>query len=89
MRAPKQVEGPIARGAALGRATVFVDGLKAGEVRLRAGRAIPKASSFDRAREFVGDHWIPIAVAMFVILMGGVLLYRRLSHRPTNGSGTG
>jgi serine-type D-Ala-D-Ala carboxypeptidase (penicillin-binding protein 5/6) len=89
VRAPKQVEGPIERGAVLGHATVFVDGLKAGEVALRAGRAIPKASAFDRARGFVGDHLIPIALAMFVILIAGVLLYRRLSRRTTKGSGTG
>jgi D-alanyl-D-alanine carboxypeptidase (penicillin-binding protein 5/6) len=87
VRAPREVEGPIARGAVLGHATVFVDGLKAGEVALRAGRAIPRASTFDRARGFVDNHLIPIAIAMFVILMGGVLLYRRLSHRTTKGSG--
>jgi hypothetical protein len=71
----------------LGHATVFVDGLRAGEVALRAGRSIPKASAFDRARGFVGSHWIPIALAVFVILMGAVLLYRRLSRRTTKGSG--
>ncbi len=50
VRAPSAVEGPIERGAVLGHATVFVDGLKAGEVALRAGRAVPRASAFDRAR---------------------------------------
>lgn len=89
VRAPHEVEGPIERGAVLGHATVFVDGLKAGEVALRAGRAIPKASAFDRARGFVGDHLIPIAVAMFVILIAGVLLYRRLYRRATKGAETG
>jgi serine-type D-Ala-D-Ala carboxypeptidase (penicillin-binding protein 5/6) len=89
VRAPHEVEGPIERGAVLGHATVFVDGLKAGEVALRAGRAIPEASAFDRARAFVGDHLIPIAIAVFVILIGAVLLYRRLSRRTTKGSGTG
>jgi D-alanyl-D-alanine carboxypeptidase (penicillin-binding protein 5/6) len=89
VRAPDEVEGPIERGAVLGHATVFVDGLRAGEVALRAGRSIPKASAFDRARGFVGNHWIPIALAVFVILMGAVLLYRRLSRRTTNGAETG
>jgi D-alanyl-D-alanine carboxypeptidase (penicillin-binding protein 5/6) len=89
VRAPRQVEGPIERGAVLGHATVFVDGLKAGEVALRAGRSIPRASAFDRARGFVGSHLIPIALAMFVILIAGVLLYRRLSRRATKGSGSG
>ena len=82
VRAPAEVEGPIRRGAVLGRATVFVDGLVAGTVPLRAGRAIPKAGFVDRARDFAGNHLIPIAAVMFVILMGGVLLYRRLFRRP-------
>lgn len=89
VRAPSEVEGPIERGAGLGHATVFVDGLRAGEVALRAGRAVPKASAFDRARDFVDNHLIPIAAAMFVILIAGVLLYRRLSRRTTKGSGSG
>jgi D-alanyl-D-alanine carboxypeptidase (penicillin-binding protein 5/6) len=89
VRAPHEVEGPIERGAVLGHATVFVDGLKAGEVALRAGRSIPKASALDRARGFVGNHLIPIALAMFVILIAGVGLYRRMSRRTTKRSGTG
>lgn len=89
VRAPAEVEGPIRRGAGLGRVTVFVDGIRVGGARLRAGRAIPAASDFDRARAFVGDNPITIAVAGFVILMVGVLLYRRLSRRNDRGSGTG
>lgn len=89
VRAPHQVEGPIERDAVLGHVTVFVDGLRAGEVALRAGRSIPKASALDRARGFVGNHLIPIAPAVFVILIAGVLLYRRLSRRTTKRSGTG
>ena len=84
--APAKVEGPIRRGASLGTATVSVDGRVAASVPLRAGRSIAKASSFDRARAFVADHPIPIAIAVFVILMGGALLYRRLSRRTTKGS---
>jgi D-alanyl-D-alanine carboxypeptidase (penicillin-binding protein 5/6) len=81
VRAPAEVEGPIRRGARLGRATVFVDGRAAGTVPLRAGRAIPKASTFDRVRGFFEDRLIAVAVAAFVILMAGVLLVRRLSRR--------
>lgn len=81
VRAPARVEGPIHRGQPLGRATVFVDGRRAGTVALRAGRTVPKASWFDRAREFAGNNLVPIAVAAFVILLGGVLLYRLLSGR--------
>jgi D-alanyl-D-alanine carboxypeptidase (penicillin-binding protein 5/6) len=85
VEAPAEVEGPIRRGAVLGRATVFVNGLRAGSVPLRAGRSIPAASNFDRARAFVDGHLIPIALAVFVILMSAVLVYRRLSRRTDQG----
>jgi serine-type D-Ala-D-Ala carboxypeptidase (penicillin-binding protein 5/6) len=75
--APGEVEGPIRRGAVLGRAVVFVDGRPAAVVALRAGRSIPAASGFDRVRAFFGENPIPIALAAFVILIGGALLYRR------------
>ncbi len=80
VRAPREVEGPIRRGAVLGRATVFVDGRPAATVPLRAGRAIPTASSFDRIRSLLGNNPIPIVLAVFVILIGGVALYRRRRH---------
>jgi D-alanyl-D-alanine carboxypeptidase (penicillin-binding protein 5/6) len=89
VRAPAEVEGPIRRGAVLGQATVLVDGSRVGAVALRAGRSIPTASSFDRARAFLDDHPIPFGLAMFVILMGGVLLYRRRYRGNEQGSGSG
>jgi serine-type D-Ala-D-Ala carboxypeptidase (penicillin-binding protein 5/6) len=88
VRAPGQVEGPIRRGTVLGRATVFVEGRRAATVPLQAGRSIPAASRFDRAREFVGDNLVPIAIAAFVILMSAALLYRRLARRDEKGGGT-
>jgi len=78
VRAPREVEGPIRRGAALGTATVFVDGLRAGRVPLRAGRAVPKAFLADRVRSFLDDEPIPVAIAVFAILMGVFLLWRLL-----------
>jgi serine-type D-Ala-D-Ala carboxypeptidase (penicillin-binding protein 5/6) len=79
--APSEVEGPIRRGAPLGHAGVLVAGRHVATVALRAGRSIPEASGFDRARGFVADHPIPIALALFVILIGGAMLYRRASLR--------
>ncbi|HEX2264921.1 MAG TPA: D-alanyl-D-alanine carboxypeptidase family protein [Solirubrobacterales bacterium] len=79
--APREVEGPVRRGARLGRATVFVDGRKVGSVALRAGRKVPEASLFDRARATVADNLIPIGIAVFVILMIAVVLLRRLARR--------
>jgi D-alanyl-D-alanine carboxypeptidase (penicillin-binding protein 5/6) len=81
VRAPGEVEGPIRRGAKLGQAVVFVDGRKAGAVALRAGREVPEASLFDRARATVADNLIPIGIAAFVILMVAGMLLRRLARR--------
>jgi D-alanyl-D-alanine carboxypeptidase (penicillin-binding protein 5/6) len=87
VRAPEEVKGPIGRGQRLGRATVLLDGRPSGSVALRAGRAVPKASRFDRARAFVEEHPIPIAAAVFVILMSWVWLFRRLHRRCRKGTG--
>jgi D-alanyl-D-alanine carboxypeptidase (penicillin-binding protein 5/6) len=81
VRAPQEVEGPIRRGARLGRATVFVDGLEVGTVALRAGRSVSEASLFDRARATVADNSIPIGIGLFVILIIGAILLRRLARR--------
>ncbi len=81
IRAPSEVEGPIRRAARIGTATVFVDGRRAAAVPLRAERSIPEASILDRARALVEDSPIPIAIGVFVILIGTVLLFRRLSRR--------
>jgi len=55
----------------------LVDGRRIGSVTLRAGRAVPEASLFDRARATVADNSIPIAILVFVILIIGVFLLRR------------
>jgi serine-type D-Ala-D-Ala carboxypeptidase (penicillin-binding protein 5/6) len=81
VQAPGEVEGPVRRGAQLGRATVFVDGRRVGTVSLRASRSVPKASLFDRARATVADNSIPIGIGLFVILMIAVILLRRLARR--------
>ncbi len=86
VRAPGEVEGPIRHGARLGSATVYVDGLRAAEVPLRAGRAVPEASAFDRLRSFLDNELISFAIAVFVILIGAVLLWRLL-RRGDEGEG--
>jgi D-alanyl-D-alanine carboxypeptidase (penicillin-binding protein 5/6) len=77
VRAPHEVEGPIRRGARLGTATVFVDGLRAAAVPLRAAREVPKASALDRVRSFAGDNALALALAACAILIGLVFLLRR------------
>lgn len=84
--APGEVEGPIRRGAELGRAVVFVDGRRLGAVALRASRAVPEASLFDRARATVADNSIPIGIAAFVILIFALAVARRLTRRHDAGS---
>ena len=77
VRAPREVEGPIRRGARLGRAIVRVDGLRAATVPLRAGRAVPKASRLDRVRSVVEDNLLWIVLALSAILIAAVV-WRRL-----------
>lgn len=81
VRAPAEVEGPLRRGARLGQATVFVAGRRVGSVPLRAGRSVPEASLFDRARGFLADNSLPIGIAAFVILIFAIVLRRRLARK--------
>jgi D-alanyl-D-alanine carboxypeptidase (penicillin-binding protein 5/6) len=75
--APEEVEGPLRRGAKLGRAVVLVDGLRAASVPLRAGRAVPEASTLDRVRSFLVDNALWLVLALSAILIAAVLLRRR------------
>jgi D-alanyl-D-alanine carboxypeptidase (penicillin-binding protein 5/6) len=77
VRAPQEVEGPVARGARLGRATVFVDGLRTAAVPLRAARGVPRASALDRALGFAGDNALALALAACAILTFLVFVLRR------------
>ncbi|HEY0277920.1 MAG TPA: D-alanyl-D-alanine carboxypeptidase family protein [Solirubrobacterales bacterium] len=72
--APAKVTGPIRRGTPLGSATVTVNGLRAGSVPLVASRGIPAASGFDKARGFVGEHTVTLAIAACAILIAAMLL---------------
>jgi D-alanyl-D-alanine carboxypeptidase (penicillin-binding protein 5/6) len=76
VRAPAEVEGPIERGATLGRASVYVDGRRTASVPLRAGHAVAKATLLERAGSFLADEKVPIGIALCVILVGAVLLRR-------------
>jgi D-alanyl-D-alanine carboxypeptidase (penicillin-binding protein 5/6) len=76
VRAPGEVEGPIRRGARLGRAIVLVDGLRAATAPLRAGGAVAEASTLDRIRSFVVDNALWLVLALFGILLAVILLRR-------------
>jgi len=77
VRAPDEVEGPLRRGARLGRAIVLVDGRRAAALPLRAGRAVPEATAFERARSFLLDNLLWIALALSAILIAVVAIWRR------------
>jgi serine-type D-Ala-D-Ala carboxypeptidase (penicillin-binding protein 5/6) len=72
--APGKVTGPIRKGKRVGSATVTVDGLRAGSVPLVASRSIPAANGFDKARGFVREHPLPLAIAACAILFLAILL---------------
>jgi len=82
VEAPAEVEGPLERGAPLGRVTAVVDGRPAGSTALRAGRSIPAANAFDRARSLASEHTILTGAGLFVILIGAVVLGRAMRRRP-------
>jgi serine-type D-Ala-D-Ala carboxypeptidase (penicillin-binding protein 5/6) len=77
--APDEVEGPIRRGARLGRVKVTVDGLRSGGVPLVATRSIGEAGWFDVARSWVEDRLALVALA--VIVIAGVAVVRRRRDR--------
>jgi serine-type D-Ala-D-Ala carboxypeptidase (penicillin-binding protein 5/6) len=79
--APAEVEGPLRRGARLGTAVVLVDGRRTASVPLRAGKAVEKASTFDRVHSFVGDNLLWIVLALSAILLVAALLRRRSRAR--------
>ncbi len=76
VRAPREVEGPVRRGARLGSARVFVDGRPVAKVPLRAAHGLAEAGPLQRARSLLGADAVPIAIAVCVILVGAVLLRR-------------
>ncbi len=72
VRAPGEVEGPVRRGALLGRATVLVDGVRAATVPLRASRSVPEATDLERARSVAEGNagWLALAVFAILIAVG-------------------
>jgi D-alanyl-D-alanine carboxypeptidase (penicillin-binding protein 5/6) len=89
VRAPDEVEGPIRRGRRLGQAIVYVDGRRATTVPLIASRSVEEASAFDKARSFVEDHLIVLALALCVILVAVTLLVRARFRREEGEEVTG
>ncbi len=77
VKAPSEVEGPVRRGAVVGRAVVSLDGIPVARVPLLAARSVPEASTLDKAGEVAGDNWGWLLLVVFAILIAAVLLGRR------------
>jgi D-alanyl-D-alanine carboxypeptidase (penicillin-binding protein 5/6) len=77
VRAPREVEGPLHRGVALGSATVSVAGMRVATVPLRAARAVEEAGTITRARSFIADNALWLALALSGILVVAVFFWRR------------
>jgi D-alanyl-D-alanine carboxypeptidase (penicillin-binding protein 5/6) len=77
VRAPEEVEGPLERGAPLGAATVYVGARRVARVALRAGRAVPEASTAQVVRGFLAGNVAWLALALSAILIAGAFALRR------------
>jgi len=75
--APAEVEGPVARGAALGTAAVYVDGRREAVVPLRAARAVPEAGAVEVVSSFVTANAAWLGLVLSAILIPGAIVLRR------------
>jgi D-alanyl-D-alanine carboxypeptidase (penicillin-binding protein 5/6) len=72
---PREVEGPIRRGEALGTIEVLAHGKRVATVPLVAANAVPKADFGQKTKEWFTH---PLAIVLFAaVLAGSVLLARR------------
>jgi len=81
VNAPSEVEGPIRRGEALGRATVLLDGDRIATVILRAGHRIEAPTWLDKLKASPLLVPVVLVLAVFVILVLTVLTRRRRTAR--------
>jgi D-alanyl-D-alanine carboxypeptidase (penicillin-binding protein 5/6) len=75
IQAPAELHGPLAAGARVGSATVFVEGRPVGTVALVTGEAVPKAGVIRKVAHWVLRPWVLLAL----IALGLVFVARR--HR--------
>lgn len=76
VRAPKELEGPIAAGERVGSVDVLFAGRKVRTLGLVTTREVPAASLTARIRDGFGV--IPAALALLLVVLGGVLAGLRL-----------
>ncbi len=78
VHAPRQLTGPIHRGAVVGSAVVFAGHHEIGRVALTLARALPAVSQLAAATGFVTQ---PIVLLMLAILAGGLTALACLARR--------
>ena len=74
--APGELHGPLAAGARVGRAAVYVDGRRVGTVPLVTGVAVPKAGAVRKIA-----HWVLQPVTFVALVALGVILVGRRRRR--------
>jgi serine-type D-Ala-D-Ala carboxypeptidase (penicillin-binding protein 5/6) len=79
VRAPDELEGPVAAGTRVGTVTVFVDGERVRRVGLVTARDVPEAGT---ARVLLSELGVPLTVLLVLaILLGAALVATRLRVR--------
>jgi D-alanyl-D-alanine carboxypeptidase (penicillin-binding protein 5/6) len=79
VRAPDELEGPLAAGARVGSVTVMVDGRPRRRVALVTAAAVPEAGTF---KVLLSEFGVPLTVLLVLaILLGAVLVALRLRVR--------
>lgn len=78
---PAEVEGPIRRGARLGRAEVFIDGERVSSVPLLAAVSVRAPTLPERAWGLVSENLLIVGLAAFAILLAGLALGRRRNRK--------
>ena len=68
IEAPSELDGPLAKGAKVGSASVFVDGERVRTVNLVTGEAVPKAGLVRKIVHVVLRPWTLIAGVLILAL---------------------
>lgn len=77
----EEVEGPVKRGAVLGRLAIFIDGQERGSVALRAARRVAAPTLPERVLDFLGGYRPYLVVGLVLVIFGVALGFRIRSRR--------
>lgn len=77
----EEVEGPVKRGAVLGRLVVLVDGQERGSVALRAARQVAAPTLPEKVLDFFGSYRLYLLIGLILVVLGVALGFRIRSRR--------